>query len=59
MKDTFWTQSYRSGFIHGYHERGIGEVIKAHLPDGFIKRVKSLRAAKLAISRHIGGRPVK
>ena len=57
MKDTFYTLAYRSGFIHGSYGRDTGkEFFICNLPDGSIRYVKSIHAAKLAITNHIGFR---
>lgn len=59
-KDTFLTTSYRAGYIHTCRniDRACDEVAVT-LPNGERRPAASLRAAKLIISRHIGGRPVR
>lgn len=50
-KDTFWGMSYRQGHIHGCHNRTKGcEEIKVQF-GGKTWPVKSLHAAKIAITR--------
>ncbi len=57
-KDTFLTTAYRGGQIHTCRIISSGaEEVKATLPNGLVRHPKTLRGAKLLISRHIGGRP--
>jgi hypothetical protein len=59
-KDTFLTTSYRGGYIHTC--RNIPrecEEFSVTLPNGEHRKATSIRSAKLIISHHIGGRPVR
>lgn len=58
MKDTFRTLAYKGHYIQLHHERDIGaEVVRVQFvrkDGGFhIRTVKSLHAAKLAITKHL------
>lgn len=51
MKNTFNTQSYKDGFIHTCYDNG-KEIVQAQFKDFSIKEVKSIHAAKVAITKH-------
>lgn len=52
MRDSFLTVGYKSGWIHSCYDRSQGKfVVQAQLKDYSVREVRSVHAAKLAITK--------
>ena len=52
MRDTFFTQRYKTGWIHTCYDRTLRkEIVQAQFKDYSGREVRSVHAAKCAISR--------
>lgn len=55
MKSCFLTRSYKQGYIHSYFYDG-NEIFQVQVDKfAYLKYVKSIRAAKLLITKHFRG----
>ena len=55
MKDSFFTSTYKGGYIHSYQDRILNkEILAVNMPDGQIKKAKTVIGAKRMITKHVG-----
>ena len=52
MKNSFNTQSYKSGFIHSHYDPEIGLIIRVQFKDHSQKPVKTFTGAKRMITKY-------
>lgn len=56
-RDSFWTRSYKSGFVHGCYDRFLKkEVIEVQCDGEVAREVASIHAAKIRITMSEKGR---